>query len=644
MSVDASVSTEGYAGRPDVAATPPGEQPVSAESNHGTVVGDRGVEGYAEGDVAEHGGSLQRHVGMSEVAHHVDAIPSAMLPKTAPPVSKGGHIAAPGEAAPGEAAHDVPVGGERDVFIEHGAARRVLPTQQANTGGRDDDPQEQRPTQPPQPVRQGWLSDLVGHVSEAVTDRLVARNAASGVNPTITDVDSVELQTLIAEEIASVDSELLRLGRTVITDDERAEVASRVAAEVVGTGPLEPFLADPFVEEIDVNSAACTWVTWSDGRKVDVGRLWEDDDALTRYQKRLARRMSATGEGRLDTASPTLTLQTRRGDRVVMVLGGDGEHGLSPHPRLAIRRYVMQRVGLAGLVERELLAPSAATFLSMAVRAGCTVLISGPPGAGKTTLLTELLGEIEPSERVITVEKHLLELGLELVGRHPDSVALHTRGANSEGLGEVSTRQLVELTRRLNPDRVVIGELVEDEALDMLDVASMCARGSLATIHAHTADAVIHRLAYYVAKAQTSLPEYAVWNLIAHTIDLIVHVDVVGSASRGAQRRVTSVLEVGPVGERGVPSMSELLTWDPSAQVLVARAPVSQRLAERIRVRHATSATRIVVGNHEMPHIRWPSQKHGNGRADSAGFSGQSSTGSDRYRVDDQESSRMWLG
>ena len=106
-----------------------------------------------------------------------------------------------------------------------------------------------------------------------------------------------------------------------------------------------------------------------------------------------------------------------------------------------------------------------------------TILISGGPGAGKTTLLKELLGAVSPLERIVTVEKGLLELRLEDDPRHPDAPALYTRQANTEGRGAVSARELVELTRRLNPDRVIVGELVEDEALEMLDVASMCKRG-----------------------------------------------------------------------------------------------------------------------------------------------------------------------
>jgi Flp pilus assembly CpaF family ATPase len=246
---------------------------------------------------------------------------------------------------------------------------------------------------------------------------------------------------------------------------------------------------------------------------------------------------------------------------------------------------VLRHEGLAGLAARGLFPHDMVPRLQAMVRTGFTLLVSGPPGAGKTTLLTELLGEVSPRERIITVEKNLLELRLEDDPRHPDAPALFTRHANAEGEGEITTRQLVELTRRLNPDRVVVGELVEDEALDMLDVASMCKRGSLATIHAHTSDVVLQRLAYYVSKSNTSLPEFAVWSLIAQTVDFVVHIDLVrNEALDGAPvRRVTSIIEVGGLGERGGLAATEVWAIGPEGR-LVQTAPLAPRHLQRLRL------------------------------------------------------------
>ena len=389
----------------------------------------------------------------------------------------------------------------------------------------------------------------------------------------------------IGDEIATVNEERLHRGERPLSISHEQDVRSRVVADLTGAGPLERFISDPEVEEIDVNSPDSTWVTYTDGRKIDVGSLWTSAAELTKFQKRMALRMTGTGEGRLDTSSPMLTLQSRDGARIVMVLGGSGEHGVSTHPRLAIRRFVVRQVGLAGLADLGLFPHTLVGQLRALVRCGFTILVSGPPGAGKTTLLTELLGEVSPLERIITVEKNLLELRLEDDPRHPDAPALFTRHANSEGEGEITTRQLVELTRRLNPDRVVVGELVEDEALDMLDVASMCKRGSLATIHAHTADIVLQRLAYYVSKSNTSLPEFAVNSLIAQTVDFVVHIDLVRNAveEQAAVRRVTSIIEVGGLGEAGGVSSTEVWTIDDTDE-LVQVAPLSQRHLKRLRL------------------------------------------------------------
>lgn len=415
-------------------------------------------------------------------------------------------------------------------------------------------------------------------------------DAVGGHDDSVAVVEQLLIGRWLNDALVDLNRERIERGEEPFDVMTERSIRASVVAELTGSGPLEPYLSDPDVEEVDVNSHLSTWVSYADGRKVDVGQLWSSSAQLTAFQKRLARRISISGEGRLDTSSPSLTLQARDGSRVVMVLGGPDEHGISTQPRLAIRRYVIEHVGLDGLAELGLMPARLVPILSALVRCGFTMLISGPPGAGKTTLLTELLGEVPPSERIITVERHLLELRLEDDPRHPDAPGLYTRRANAEGVGEVSTRELVELTRRLNPDRVVVGELVEDEALEMLDIASMCARGSLATIHAHTADIVMARLAYYVAKSNVSLPEYAVWSLIAQTVDFVIHIDLVrnvgdpitaGTTLQGHERpvggpvrRITSIIEIGGRSENGTVATTEIWRTD-AVHGLVMAAPLS---------------------------------------------------------------------
>jgi pilus assembly protein CpaF len=387
----------------------------------------------------------------------------------------------------------------------------------------------------------------------------------------------------LSEEVAALNQHRLQRGEAILDADTDRELRARAFAETLGAGPLEPYMRDGDVEEIDVNSHRVTWVSYGDGRKVNVGQLWDTADDLYAFQRRLTLSMGLS-EARLDEQSPMVTLQAPDGSRVVMVLGGRGRSGVSTEPRIAIRRFTIDRIGLDGLAAGGLMPAALVPQLEALVAAGMTMLISGGPGAGKTTLLKELLGAVPPTERIVTIEKGLLELRLEDDPRHPDAPALFTRQSNTEGRGEVTARQLVELTRRLNPDRVIVGELVEDEALEMLDVASMCKRGSMATIHAHTVDAVLSRLAFYVAKSNTKLPEYAVWSLIAETIDFVVHIDLVRNVGDDApRRRITSIVEFGGRSENGGVRTTEMWGIDATG-ALVQRNPLNERHMRRLRL------------------------------------------------------------
>ncbi|MDA2975000.1 MAG: hypothetical protein O2986_10700, partial [Actinomycetota bacterium] len=185
----------------------------------------------------------------------------------------------------------------------------------------------------------------------ALVERIAARLAEESAGRAgSTSPERRMLEVLIGhwleEEFAAIDRSRVRAGVPVLDAGERRDLRDVVVADVLGAGPLERWLRHPDVEEIDVNSHRSTWVTFADGRKTDLGPLWESAEELTAFQKRFARRATATGEGRLDTASPTLTMQTSDGARVVMVLGGAAERGVSPHPRIAIRRSVTRQVGL----------------------------------------------------------------------------------------------------------------------------------------------------------------------------------------------------------------------------------------------------------------------------------------------------------
>ena len=403
--------------------------------------------------------------------------------------------------------------------------------------------------------------------------------------------DRVEQELLagawVTDEITRIDQTRLRAGSLVLSRPAAQALRLRVLADLFGMGPLHPWWDDVDVEQIDVNSHRQTWVTWIDGTKRDIGQLWPSASELTKYQQRLALTMG-TGEGRLDTSSPDLTLQAPDGSRVTMVLGGPTNHGVSTHPRLSIRRFVIRRVGLDALADRGMFPAEMTGFLEAIVRAGCSILISGSPSAGKTTFLIELSSMISPSERLVTVEKGVLELRFEDdPDRHHDVVALYTRQGNTDGAGEVGERHLLEVGRRLNPDRMYLSELTSNEAVDMLDAASMCKQGSMATIHARDPESALPRLAYYIGKADATLPEYAMWSLIAETLDFVIHIDLVRNASdlaRPPVRRVTSVIEIGGLGEYGGVRSTELWAIDDTGALRRTSAALSERHVRRLRL------------------------------------------------------------
>lgn len=427
------------------------------------------------------------------------------------------------------------------------------------------------------------LDAVTALVVERLATRLADAEAGSpgGLDPLDEELSVGEW---VLEELAKVNQARLHEGRPRLSDAAESEISRRVSAEMFGVGPLQPLLQADVVD-IDVNSHEHVWVSYRSGEVVDVGQLWESPEALTRFQQRLARRMGV-GEGRLDTSSPQLTTQTHDGARMVLVLGGRDSRGIASQPAISIRRYVLDDVTLQRLAGEGLFPTDLQPFIEALVRTGFTIIVTGAPGAGKTTFVLALLAATSPRERKITVEKGLRELRLvEAPDRHPNVIELFTRQANLEGTGEVPVRQLIELSRRLNPDRVVVGELLEDESLDMLDAASMCARGTITTLHASSPQVAMSRLALYIARSNVSMPEWATWELIANSVDFIFHIDLARNVSDDtlpAVRRLTSITEIGGRGESGGVATSELWGFDPSAGRLRPQAPLSPAKQRRL--------------------------------------------------------------
>lgn len=322
-------------------------------------------------------------------------------------------------------------------------------------------------------------------------------------------------------------------------------VADLVLAMLFGLGVLQLWVDDPAVENIDVNGAEQAYVTYADGTKQLVGPVAESDEELIATVRAAGARFGLA-ERRFDSAQPELDLRLPDGSRLSAVMS------VTEHPVIDIRRHRLSDHDLTDLVALKMLDEELASFLSAAVRAKRNVLVSGAMNAGKTTLLRALAAEIPPSERIVTIEQ-ALELGLDHQrDRHPDCVAMEARLPNLEGVGAISMAQLVRRSLRMNASRVIVGEVLGDEVIPMLNAMSQGRSGSMATIHADSSAGVFRRIAAYAVQAPERLPLEATNLLIAGSIHFVVHVDV-GDVPvdrttppdiRSRRRQVASVREV----------------------------------------------------------------------------------------------------
>src|SRR3954466_10035413 len=389
---------------------------------------------------------------------------------------------------------------------------------------------------------------LVKRLRQEGGDRLARQrrlDAASGLAPMSGEDERQFARALIGqvlEEFARVE---LTAGRRPPNAEEEEALAAGVHAALFGVGRLQPLLEDPEIENIDVNGCDRVFIGYADGREGMGSPVAEPAEGVVELIQILAAYSGITSRP-FDTANPQLDLRLPDGSRLSAVMG------VTQRPALSIRRARIQRASLDMLVENGSMSPELAGFLSAAVAARKNIMIAGATNAGKTTLLRALANEIPPSERLITVER-ALELGLgEFEDLHPNVVALEERLPNSEGQGAIQMSELVRRSLRMNPSRVIVGEVLGDEIVTMLNAMSQGNDGSLSTIHANSSAEVFNRISTYALQARERLPVEASQMLVAGAIDFVVFVQRRNEYESGGrlQRMVTSVREVNGVDGR----------------------------------------------------------------------------------------------
>src|SRR5579884_966098 len=330
----------------------------------------------------------------------------------------------------------------------------------------------------------------------------------------------------VRREVAQILESLVMSESTPMTLQERERLSQEVLNEVFGLGPLEPLLSDPTISDILVNTHKQVYIE-RNGVLEATPIQFRDDQHLMTVIDRI---VSAVGR-RVDESSPMVDARLPDGSRVNVIIPPLALDG----PTVSIRRFGRQPLASADLLEKNSLTTNMLKLLESCVRGKLNVMISGGTGAGKTTLLNVLSGYIPENERIITIED-----AAELQLKQAHVVRLETRQPNIEGKGDIRQRQLLINSLRMRPDRIIVGEVRGEEAIDMLQAMNTGHEGSLTTIHANSPRDALNRLETMVSMANLNLPDRAIRQQVSSGINLIVQINRLPDGTR----KITHLTEI----------------------------------------------------------------------------------------------------
>jgi pilus assembly protein CpaF len=375
----------------------------------------------------------------------------------------------------------------------------------------------------------------IGRVAKVVGETLAGERinrTSSGRLPLELDDERELARSVIVRHLDALAGEHLAQGFNPLNAEEEAALVDAVLAKVLGLGRIQPLLDNPQISDIHIRGCASTRLKLIDGRRIPSMPVVDTDEELVDLIRLVATRLGRS-ERRFDAANPELNLQLPDGSRLFATME------VSSRPSVIIRKHRFELSSLTELEERGLVDHSLHQFLSAAVRARRNMIICGGTGSGKTTMLRALLNEVPSLERLVTIED-AYELGLDrFENLHPDYDMLQSRPANIEDRGEVTMLDLTRMALRMDPDRVIVGEVRGAEAFPMLLAMSQGNDGSMCTMHADATRTVFPKLAAYVSMAETGLPVETVNLLLATALHLVVHIAVIDDV-----RRVVSIREV----------------------------------------------------------------------------------------------------
>jgi pilus assembly protein CpaF len=347
----------------------------------------------------------------------------------------------------------------------------------------------------------------------------------------------------VRKTIQELYEQILMEESIILSRPEKHRLFEQIVAEIIGLGPLQPLLEDPDITEIMVNGSKNIYIE-KKGKIQRVPITFENDDHVMRIIEKIVAPLGR----RVDESSPYVDARLQDGSRVNAIIPPISLVG----PTITIRLFAKSPFTVEQLVNNETFTAEAIEFMKACVKGKINVIVSGGTGSGKTTLLNILSGFIPGDERIITIEN-----AAELQLRQEHVVTLESRPPNIEGSGEITIQQLVINSLRMRPDRIVVGEVRDGAALDLLQAMNTGHDGSMSTTHSHSPRDTVSRLETMVMMAGYELPVRAIREQISSAIDLVIHQD----RMRDGTRKVVSITEV--VGMEGdVVTLNDIFVFE----------------------------------------------------------------------------------
>ncbi|GAB2841520.1 ATPase, T2SS/T4P/T4SS family [Actinoallomurus bryophytorum] len=387
------------------------------------------------------------------------------------------------------------------------------------------------------------------------------------------DLDGAQAWRLIETALSDWVQDQASAGRPLPPAPMQRGLARLIFDRRYGLGALQPYLRRDDVENIVVNGHAQTWVTYTDGTKEAGPAVAGSDEELIEWVQLLARRGTTGRE--FSRANPLLDLALADGVRLAVV------HWVSRRPHLALRVHRLIDVTLADLTDRGTLSEPVAWFLRAALRARRNLVVCGEVNTGKTTLVRALANELDPDERIITLESDF-ELFLDdpqLASRHHDVVAWEARQANSEGAGQIRLQDLVPASLRMNPDRVIVGEARQGELAPMLEVMYSGARGSMCTLHVHRPAHIFNRVIQLGRRAGLGYTPQDLHLMFGLAEPLIIYLERDPATNA---RFVSEVMEVGPPADGVEPTRNHVFVPGREGRATPAGGHISADLLDEL--------------------------------------------------------------